>query len=437
MEKEEDSNCAWGKRIATIAIGIAIVLVSFFGGYFTRQALLDDGMQVLLDVKNKAQQEYYLPITDDDFYDAAIQGINEFLLDRYSQYMNREEWKEAQAHGQGKYEGVGLAFSDAGDGMESLQIRRVAGNSPAENAGIQAGYYVVGHRKTTEDVMQPLSNYDALIDSLELYAEDETFYLYTKTSLQDSQVQQYQVAKRAYTENYVYYRTNAGAYRFTGKNYTAEAFGTALAQLSNDTAYIKLVQFNGNADKEFDSAMQMFKSEGKKNLVLDLRGNGGGYLNRMQEIAKYFCKNATDEKPIAVYAQYPHALTEYRTTGNLYNEYFDEDSKIYVLADSGTASASECLLGVMLDYGATTYENICLSMRNGLAKTYGKGIMQMTFTVSLLRGDALKLTTACVLWPSKNCIHDRGVLYADGTKTVEENPFGDTEIVQALQAFGV
>lgn len=436
QENELKKRVVW-KRVIATAIAVGIAAVSFIGGYFTRQGLLDDGMQVLLDVKKGVQDEYYKPVTDEEFYDAALQGINQFLLDRYSQYMTKEQWNESTAQGKGKYKGVGLAFSGTGEGAQSLFIKRVAGNSSAENAGMKAGSYLVGYSVGTDEPMQPLDSYDSLIDVLDAREMDETFYLYTKTTLDGMQTQKYQVEKRAYTECYVYYRSNTNAYRYTGKNYSAYAFGDSLEMLSNDTAYIKLVQFNGNADEEFDNAMQTFKDEGKKNLVLDLRGNGGGYMSIMQRIAKYFCKNATEDKPVAVYAQYANATSVYKADGNVYNQYFDEDSKIYVLADSSTASASECLLGVMLDYGAISYADICLSTRENVAKTYGKGIMQVTFPLSLIRGDALKVTTAYVLWPSKNCIHDRGILPTDGTKTVAENLFGDTEIIQALQAFGL
>ena len=437
QEKNGENKRNVGKRIVAVAIGLGVAAISFFGGYFTRQGMLDDGMQVLLDIKEGIQDSYYQDVTDEEFYQSAIKGVNEFLLDKYSQYMTKEEWNEATAHGQGKYEGVGLAFSSTVDGSEGLRIIRVAGNSPAENAGMQAGSYVVGYSASADGEMQEIASYSALIEILATFEKEQTFYLFTKVSLQDVQVQRYKVEKCAYTESYVYYRNNATAYRFTGDNYASYAFGEPLSVLPNDMAYIKLVQFSGNADKEFDSAMQMFKGENKKNLVLDLRGNGGGYMYIMQSIAKYFCKTATATRPVAAYAQYADKTVAYNAKGNVYNKYFDADSKIYVLADSSTASASECLLGVLLDYGATTYANICLSMRNGVAKTYGKGIMQVTYTLSLLRGDALKLTTARVLWPSQNCIQDRGIWNTDGTKTVEEKQIGDTEIIQALQQFGL
>jgi C-terminal processing protease CtpA/Prc len=88
----------------------------------------------------------------------------------------------------------------------------------------------------------------------------------------------------------------------------------------------------------------------------------------------------------------------------------------------------------MLDYGAITYSDICLSERSGVAKTYGKGIMQSTRPFSIFgNSDAMKLTTAQIYWPkSENCIHGRGVLPEDGTKTVSESYEKDVEISSAI-----
>ena len=435
--QEVGTRGVWKKRVVAVAIGVGIAALSFLGGFFTKQWTQDEELQVLTEMKNMIQQEYYQTVTDEQFYDAAIKGVNEYLLDPYSKYMNRAETIEATAHGKGKYEGVGLAFLSSATGEQALRIQRVSGNSPAENAGVVAGSYVVGIGGLDEE-MQPVDEYQAFIDALATYETDEAFYVYTRTQRNALETERYRVTKSAYVENYVYYRDKTSSYRFSGKeDATASAWGTGIDALPEDTAYIRLVQFNGNAGLGFDSAMDIFKQANKTNLVLDLRGNGGGYLSIMQDISKYFCKNTTEKTPVAAYAEYEDSREEYRATGNVYDEYFKENSQIYVLADSSSASASECLLGVMLDYGATTYGNICLSKRGGEAKTFGKGIMQVTFTLSIFRGDSLKLTTAKILWPSTNCIHGRGILLEDGTKTVEENAFGDTEIIDALQQFGI
>jgi carboxyl-terminal processing protease len=207
--------------------------------------------------------------------------------------------------------------------------------------------------------------------------------------------------------------------------------------LPDDTAYIRLIQFGEDTEKRFDTAMERFKADGKKNLVLDLRDNGGGYLKAMQEIAGYFCKNTTEKKPVVVVAKNKAREEIFKASRNVYGQYFGTDSRIYILADDGSASASECLIGSMVDYGAVSFGDICLMERNGVAKTYGKGIMQTTYYLGA-KLDAVKLTTAEICWPvSGKSIHARGVLPEDGAKVAPTNGYGDGEIEQALKALNI
>jgi C-terminal processing protease CtpA/Prc len=153
----------------------------------------------------------------------------------------------------------------------------------------------------------------------------------------------------------------------------------------------------------------------------------------LQEIASYFCKGETGKSLIAVEKYRDGHREEFYSDKTLYGKYFNAESKIKVLADDGTASASECLIGCMLDYGAISYADICLIERGGVAKTYGKGIMQSTFPFGLWNTDAIKLTTAKIFWPkSGNCIHGRGILPADGAKTVKEDYRKDGEMLAAI-----
>ena len=94
------------------------------------------------------------------------------------------------------------------------------------------------------------------------------------------------VYRAAYVENYVFYRDQKKGYGFTGnKADKLTERGEGIPLLDSQTAYIRLTQFNGSAAEEFAQAMSLFKRENKKNLILDLRGNGGGYLDVMREIS--------------------------------------------------------------------------------------------------------------------------------------------------------
>ena len=410
-----------------LALGLAVVFFAL--GAFAFWASLDSEMRSLIKVKNKIDKEYYQEIENEEFYGAIFSAINNEVLDRYSCYMTTDEIAATQSEMAGERSGIGVVFStQTTDGAPQLLVIRVCGNSPAESAGIRAGDYVIGFGKQENDLKSSVV-FDELSDFLGGCNAGESFYVKVRTGETEKVLP---IAKAEYVENHVFYRSATTAYGFTGETATEKtAVGEPLHCLDERTAYIRLRQFAGEAVSEFEQAMEIFREEGKKNLVLDLRDNGGGYLDVMQEIAGFFCKNTTG-KPIVAIADYGERQEEFRAKRNVYDEYFQVDSRICVLANGNTASASESLLGCMIDYGATRYEDICLTEWDGVAKTYGKGIMQATYYLGIKK-DALKLTTAEIKWPSGNSIHARGVLSTDGTKTVKEEALDETELISAIE----
>ncbi len=425
-----------GKKIALSVGAVFLAAGMFFLGFFTYAWSIDPELRALLKAKTAIQKLYYEEISDDDFYGALFDAINDDLLDPYSWYMDENEYAEFVKEGTGKWSGLGLTFTTMDkDGNAQLYISGVSSNSPAEAAGITAGGYVVGYGATEGSV-----KYDVVFENFESFLKEydagEAFTLCLEYGGERRFIS---IAKQSFAENYVFYRSKTTAYKFVGENATDEtAYDGALPALDDDTAYIRLTQFNGEAGTQFEKAMARFKTEKKKNLVLDLRGNGGGFMDILQTVGGYFCKNSTAESPVIATAKTRRGDTQIFTAKeNLYSRYFSADSEIKVLADSGSASASECLIGCMIDYGAIGYDDICLSQRNGVAKTYGKGIMQTTFVLSAKKKtDAIKLTTAKIYWPKgETCIHGRGVLPEDGCLTVAENALGDTEINEALALF--
>lgn len=425
------------KRAACILGCAAVVAGAFFGGFFTYKATLPGQIDSLLWAKERIQSDYYKEVSDEEFFSAVFFGVNA-LLDDYSWYMSEEEYIRAQKQSAGEFSGTGLYFSVQQEGEEErLTIARVAGGSPAEAAGIREGSRVTGFG-TSESELQSVVSFAEFYSFVSALKTGEEFYLRELCyPYGESDARVVKVHKENFIENYVFYRSDVSSYVYLGENAEeTEKRDHSLTALPSDAAYIRLTQFNGNAAKEFAAAMARFKADGKKRLILDLRDNGGGDMDILRSIAAYFCKGATKSKPVVAKAV-DRDGNEYSFTakGNLYNDYFGEDGKVYVLADSGTASASECLMGCMIDYGCIGYADICLSYRNGEAKTYGKGIMQTTRSRYPWASEAIKLTTATIRWPvSVTCIHGVGITAADGTKTVEENYSVDGEILAALAA---
>ena len=430
MSKPNPTNGKTRKVLFAI-LAIALAVFCFFCGFLVSRLTLDREMRSLMRLKNTMQAQYYEEITDEEFYGAVFAGINEKLLDPYSKYMTADEFAQLLSEGLGNRSGLGLVFlveNAAGD--PQMLVTRVCGNSPAEKAGIKAGEYLVGFGINQSEIQKSV-DFEEFSTFLAERKTDEAFYLRVQSGEGERTVE---IAKAEFVESYVFYRTNTTAYGFAGDSATTLVeSGEPLPLLPENTAYIRLTQFNGEATEEFKQAMDLFKEQGKTNLVLDLRDNGGGYLHIMQSISSYFCKTSDEDRPIVAIADYGERKENYRADGNYYDEYFSAESRVCVLADSSTASASEALMGCMLDYGAISYGDICLSERAGEAKTYGKGIMQTTFPFGLINCDAVKLTTAKILWgASQNCIHGRGIVEADGTKSVAENYVGDNEINAAI-----
>lgn len=415
------------KKIGSIALALAL----FFAGYLASALQYDSEMRTLARIKNAIQNKYYEEVTDEEFYGVLFDAINEDLLDDYSQYMTPDEYATTLTEAKGEWSGVGLTFlTEDGAGNPQMLVRRVSGNSPAEKVGIREGDYIVGYGIPNEWVIDS-EKYGAFYAFVQERAKGEKFIVKVRRG---AQVEEMELYKDSFVENYVFYRTNTTSFVCQGSKATDWVeTGEGLACLDEQTAYIRLTQFNGNAATEFARAMGQFRTDRKQNLVLDLRDNGGGFMNILQDIASYFCKGEKGQCVIAT-AEYRNGKQEkFYSEKSRYEEYFTETSKIKVLANDGTASASECLIGCMLDYGAISYADICLTENFGIAKTFGKGIMQSTYAFGLGCTDAIKLTTAKIAWPkSGNCIHGRGILPEDGAKTSAQAFGKDEEITTAI-----
>ena len=159
----------------------------------------------------------------------------------------------------------------------------------------------------------------------------------------------------------------------------------------------------------------------------------------MQRIAPYFIANTDDARAVIMRARYrsgEEAVS--RAVGNKYGEYF-AGSEIYVAANGNTASASEALIGAMVDYGAIGFEDIYITdtvQKEGYAAaTYGKGIMQSTY-VNTKTGEAIKLTTAQIYWPNGRTIHDVGITVNDGAIASPAASFGEYGDAELESIFG-
>jgi len=159
---------------------------------------------------------------------------------------------------------------------------------------------------------------------------------------------------------------------------------TNLAMLIQDSiAFVKIKQFNSKVYKDFNFALEKIDPEKLKHLIVDLRGNPGGYLPETAKILSLFF---TEKNKMLVYTKDRNdRVAEYKSNGtNFYN--FE---KIAIIVDAGSASGSEIMAGAIQDWD----RGVIIGQA-----TYGKGLVQEQY--NLKNGGALRLTVARYFTPS-------------------------------------
>ena len=377
----------------------------FFVGFFVRN-FTDPDLVSLKFVLDK-YKKYYLE-QDDDYVEIMIEG----LLDQYSDYYSAEEYDLIKKSAKGVRAGIGITVSSDGG---RAYVYSVKGNSPAEIAGVKKGGYVVAIKKATQTEFEPL-DFNSFSTKMDGIAVGEKFYIKVDYSGVEKT---FELAKREYNETYVFYTDSSGAYKFTDNGGNKLSLVSCESELGvtlpNDTAYLKYTSFNGTSSSLYGSARQVeevmkkFKETGKRKIIIDLRGNGGGYMDIMCDISAHFVGAQQNSKVLVSEARYKDGkVDKFNSSAIKYSNYNFES--IVFLADSDTASASEAFIGACLDYDVRNVVKVVLS-RNGRGeyRTYGKGIMQTTFE-NITVGDAIKLTTAKIYWPRSNLsIHGVGI----------------------------
>lgn len=357
------------------------------------------------------------------------------LLDRYSAYYTKEEYEEIVKSNAGEFYGIGVTLAQV-QGAGAMVVT-VSGNSPALAAGLEPGDIITGGEVQGESVI--FENYTQFTEFIDARGKSEQFTL--KTAERD-----YTLSKESFTQSYVSMSTKSTGWEFRS------SVGDSLAMFENiersmdflpeGAAYVRLSQFYGDAASEFGKVVEKFNASSMDTLILDLRNNGGGYVSVMQNIGGYFVKSASKVAMSAVYKN--GSKTNFKCAN--YAQKIGEDVQVYILANSGTASASEALAGVLIDYGISSFENVFLSdyseeylstLGEGAktGRSYGKGIMQSIYTNALTK-EVLKLTNAKIYWPNGKCIHDVGLTEEDGCTLVKTDNIvtkGDKELQEVVK----
>ncbi len=401
-----------GRRAAAIVTAVACALLMFGAGwlgcYLARDIRQRDFEWMMGILESQHYREVDMDAVYSSVYDAAMPDI-------YSAFYTKEEYQAMLEESLGHNRGIGVVMTQS---QGHTVLYSVVGNSPAERAGLSGGMYILGYAAIGGQTQT--GGVDAVSEFIA--AQEGPFVLYASydaSAAADSGTA-YELERGDYLAAYCTYRDSSGSYAYRGESeLTLAQTGEGLSGLDERTAYIRLDGFDGNCAAEFAGCLALMKERRRPDLILDLRGNGGGYLSDLQSIASHLLKEAEGETPLVAYAGFRNgSVRNYYAVGNDYDAYFREDSRIVVLADENSASASEALIGAMIDYGTIAYGDVYVrAQEDGAGGTYGKGVMQSTFVAP--SGGALQLTVARIYWPKGNCIHDRGIGTADGATAIE------------------
>lgn len=310
-------------------------------------------------------ENYYVDSIDADgiVEQAIVKTLSE--LDPHSTYIPAEQLKKMQEPLQGNFEGIGISFNILKD---TLYVISPISGGPSEKVGILAGDKIVtvdqeniaGVGLTNEDVFSLLRGNKGTKVVLGIQRKGEAKIL-----------------------EFIVIRDKIPIFSVD-----------ASYMIDSITGYIKINRFSATTMEEFSNAVAELKKENVQDLVLDLSNNGGGYLDASVKLADEFLNAGS----LVVYTEGLNSpRREYLATG--YGNF--EDSKVIILIDEGSASASEIVTGAIQDWD----KGIVIGRRS-----FGKGLVQREML--LPDESALRITIAKYYTPSGRLIQkpfDKGL----------------------------
>ncbi|HWV24405.1 MAG TPA: S41 family peptidase [Thermomicrobiales bacterium] len=337
---------------------------------------------------------YYRPTDDQDLRDLdhqmeqhAIIGALSSLGDQYTRYLSADQSATAQEDLQGRYGGTGL---DLGLANGLVVVTNVIPDTPAEKSGIQRGDVV---QQVDDRAVDP-DDFEGTVRSLrgEIGATVRVSLARPSTGQQ--------------------YRVDIKLEEIVVPPVTLRMIeGTSLG-------WIRITIFGDSTVSELDQALNTLAENGATGIILDLRGNGGGWVTSAQGVLGRFLD--PDVGP---------ALYEDTSPGRGGEEplpvVLDEgarrtDLPVIVLVDGGTASAAEIVSGALKDYDRALVVG---------EQTYGKGSVQRIFSFS--DGSTLRVTVAEWFTPSKGRIQEEGIRPNVEIPTGENTPVDQDPVLDA------
>lgn len=311
----------------------------------------------LNEVYNKLATTYNGEISKEEIVEGAKKGLVESLGDIYTVYMDSEETSDFynDLHGNvGSGIGVEMGLRDG-----YVRVLRTLPDNPARKAGILAGDII--YKVNGEEV------YNLSTDEIAKKVRGETGSEVTVTVVRDGEEKSFTMKREAIN--------NVSAYvEYDGK-----------------TAIITITRFDNNTGTMVQGFAKEFADKGINKVILDLRGNGGGYVSAAQDLLSLWL----DNEKILIQKSKHFGNTN---TNSGAGKAILKDMETVVLVNGSTASASEIVAGALQDYGKATVVG---------ETTYGKGVVQNLYDLS--GATVLKVTTAEWYTPNDRSINKTGI----------------------------
>jgi carboxyl-terminal processing protease len=336
----------WLPLIFSIVLIIGMILGYKLGnqdgnskGFFSsnKRSSLQDAIDLI-------KRRYVDAVELDSLEGRAIQEMMSGL-DPHSVYLPPVDLKAANEDLAGNFEGIGVEFNIFND---TVNVINVIPKGPSEKAGLLVGDKII----KVNNVL--LAGRKLPIDSIKIHIRG---------------------GKGSKAELDILRMDKPMHISVTRGTIPVSAVDAAY-MMGNGTGYIKLNKFTENCYEEFMQSMETMKKQGLKSLILDLRGNGGGFMGEAVQIADEFL----DGEKLVVYTEGANSKKrEYRCK----RPGIFETGKLILLTDELSASASEALAGAMQDWCRATIVG---------RRTFGKGLVQEQYPLS--DGSAIRLTIA-------------------------------------------
>ncbi|MPR33418.1 S41 family peptidase [Salmonirosea aquatica] len=339
----------------TLAAGMLLGATFFSGG----KKLTDvaKGYAKFREVLMLVENNYVDSVNTDELVDYSIAKMLE-KLDPHTSYFNAEEATTARSQLESGFDGIGVEFNIYND---TVYVVSPLSGGPSESIGILSGDRIL--KVDGENLSGPGVTNAKVFKLLRGKRGSEVKLHIGRGSMKDGL-------------DFTVVRDRIPTYSVD-----------AAYMVDQEIGYIKVSRFSETTYDEFKTALSSLKSAGLKKLILDLRGNPGGYMERATSIADELISG----NKLLVYTDGKDSRFDRKT-----NAKFDgmfEEGPIVVLADEGSASASEILAGALQDHDRALVVG---------RRTFGKGLVQMPIRLS--DGSELRLTISRYYTPSGRSI---------------------------------